>query len=399
MSASRIRLCMAVNNLDVGGLERLVISLLNHLPRDRYDLSLVCLSGEGKLFSQVDLPRSDCLILDKEPNLGSAAARVRLPILMYRIGRFLQEKRVDILDVHNLAPLLFAGAPARMLPNGPRVIYTEHNQIHRSNESARRKFREYARIAHKIVTVSRDLRRTLVEKVDVPTPIQVIHNGIDGSRFGRPSDGAVRRELGIDANAFVVGTAVVLSEQKGVKYLLEATKLVHAQAPEIQFVIAGDGPQRAELEDKARADKLGSNVRFIGYRSDIPALIASYDTYVLPSLWEGLPLALLEALAQGLPIVATTVGGNPEVVESGENGFLVPPKEPRALAEQILRVYRDADLRSRVKEANQKKFAAQFSLDAMIRSYGELFGEQMSAKTSRARSRLSPAVSSVAPLG
>lgn len=214
MAFSRTRLCMAVNNLDVGGLERLVISLLNHLPRDRYELSLVCLSGEGKLFSQVELPRSACLVLDKHPSLERPTERARVPLHMYRVGRFLRERQIDILDVHNLAPLLFAGGPARMIPGGPRVLYTEHNQIHRSNAHARRKFREYARLAHKVVAVSRDLERTLVEKVDIPTPIQVIHNGIDGSRFGRPSDGAVRRELGIAESAFVVGTAVVLSSRR-----------------------------------------------------------------------------------------------------------------------------------------------------------------------------------------
>lgn len=385
MSTSRIGLCMAVNNLDVGGLERLVISLIHHLPRDRYDLSLICLSGKGKLFRQVDLPPSACLVLDKAPSLDRVGERARTPLHMYRIARFLQERRVDILNVHNLAPLVFAGAPARMMPSGPRVIYTEHNQIHRSNEHARRKFREYSRLAHKVVTVSRDLERTLVEKVDVPTPIEVIHNGIDGSPFGLPSNGAVRRELGIDPKAFVVGTAVVLSEQKGIKYLLDATKLVHAEAPEIQFVIAGDGPSRRELEEKARQDGLGPTVRFIGYRSDIPAVIGSFDTYVLPSLWEGLPLALLEALAQGVPIVASTVGGNPEVVEHGANGFLVPPADSRALADHVLRVYRDEEWRRRVDIANRLKFASQFSMDAMVRRYVRLFSEQMAAKMVRSR--------------
>lgn len=374
---------MAVNNLDVGGLERLVISLLEHLPRDLYDLSLICLSGEGKLFRQIDLPRSSCLVLDKEPSLASPLARARSPLHMARIARFLQDKRVDILNAHNLAPLVFAGAPARLLPSGPRVIYTEHNQIHRSNEKARRKFREYSRLAHKIITVSRDLKRTLVEKVDVPTPIEVIHNGIDGSRYGSPSNGAVRRELGIDPRAFVVGTAIVLSEQKGVKHLLDATKLVHAQAPDIEFVIAGDGPSRRALEEQARAD--GLKVRFIGYRSDVPAVIGAFDTYVLPSLWEGLPLALLEALAQGLPIVATTVGGNLEIVEHEANGLLVPPADSRALADQILRAYRDDDFRRRVDIANRLKFASHFSLDAMIRRYVSLFSEQMAAKRVRSR--------------
>lgn len=380
MSEQRIKLCMAVNNLDVGGLERLVISLLKSLPRERYELSLVCLSGGGKLFSQVELPPSACLVLDKNPVVGTFEERSRVPLLMYRIAKFLRERRVDILDVHNLAPLIYAGGAARLLPSGPRVVYTEHNQIYRADEWARRKFREYSRIAHQIVTVSHDLERALVDKVKVRAPTRTIHNGIDGSRFGAPSDGSIRRELGIAEDAFVFGTAVVLSEQKGVTYLLDAAKLVHAEAPEIQFVIAGDGPLRQQLETKARADNLGPNVRFLGYRSDIPALVASFDTYVLPSLWEGLPLALLEATAQGLPIIATAVGGNPEVVEHGTNGFLVPPRDPKALAEHLLRMYREPELRRQIRDRNVRKFTERFSMDAMLRSYDRLFEEQRAAR-------------------
>jgi len=380
VSDPRINLCMAVNNLDVGGLERLVISLLKNLPRDRYELSLVCLSGGGKLFSQVELPPSACLVLDKDPDVGTMRERARVPFHMYRIARFLRRRKVDILNVHNLAPLIYAGGAGRMLPSGPRVVYTEHNQIYRANERARRKFREYARLAHQIVTVSHDLERTLVDKIKVPVPARTIHNGIDGSRFAGANDGGVRRELNIADDAFVFGTAVVLSEQKGITYLLDAVKLVRAQAPEVQFVIAGDGPLREHLESKARSDNLGPNVRFLGYRSDIPALVASFDTYVLPSLWEGLPLALLEASAQGLPIIASAVGGNPEVVEHGVNGFLVPPRDPKALADHLLRIYRDPELRQEMRRNNLKKFAERFSMDAMIRSYVGLFDEQIARR-------------------
>ncbi|HVH45292.1 MAG TPA: glycosyltransferase, partial [Labilithrix sp.] len=141
-----------------------------------------------------------------------------------------------------------------------------------------------------------------------------------------------------------------------------------------------------------RADRLGPRVRFVGYRADVPALIASFDTYVLPSLWEGLPLGLLEALAQGTTIVATTVGGNPEIVEHSVNGFLVPPADSVALAEHILRVHRDPELRGRICALNRAKFAASFSLEAMIRSYVWLFEEQMTARRERARQPIAPAI-------
>ena len=380
MSSARIRLCMAVTNLDVGGLERFVISLVRHLPRSRFDLSLVCLSGEGKLFSQVDLPRSACLVLDKDP-VVRGGEWARLPLVVARIARFLRERRVDVVNVHNLAPLVYAGTAARLLPSGPRVVYTEHNQIHRANARARQKFRHYCRLAHEVVTVSHDLARTLADDLRVPRPVRSVPNGIDGSAFGRPRDAGVRRQLGIDADAFVFGMAAVLSEQKGVTHLLDAAKDVLAEEPRTHLVIAGTGPLRGELEAKARAAGLTSNVHFIGYRSDVPALIASFDAYVLPSLWEGLPLALLEALAQGLPIVASRVGGVPEVVDHGVNGFLVPPADAKRLAEHLLRIRRDANLRKRMARASRDKFDAEFDIHAAtIPRYIRLFEEHSTEK-------------------
>jgi glycosyltransferase involved in cell wall biosynthesis len=228
--------------------------------------------------------------------------------------------------------------------------------------------------------VSHDLERTLVDKVKVRPPVQVIHNGIDGSRFGGPKDNGVRRSLGIADDAFVFGTAVVISEQKGITFLLDAAKRVVAEAPEVTFLIAGDGPLRVQLEARSKAEGLEPKVRFLGYRSDIPQLLASYDTYVLSSLWEGLPLALLEALALGLPVVCTTVGGNPEVIEHGKNGFLVPPRDSAALAEHLLKIYRDKDFRARIRTESPKKFEIGFSMDAMVRQYLRLFDAEMAAR-------------------
>lgn len=379
MIAQPIRLCMAVNNLDVGGLERFVISLLRHLPRSKFELSLVCLSGTGRLFSELELPAGATLVLDKNPVLEGVASKVRSLSTVARIARFLGRRRVDILNTHNLAPLIYAGAAARLSSARPRVVYTEHNQIHRAGPRARRRFREYARIAHEIVTVSHDLRRTLVSDVGVPRPVRAIHNGIDGSRFARPRDGSVRRELGIRPDTFVIGTAVVLSEQKGITHLLHAARAVLAREPGVVFVVAGDGPLRRELEDEARALGVADGVRFVGYRADIPELLASFDTYVLPSLWEGLPLALLEALAQGLPVVASAVGGIPEIIEHGRNGFLVPRGDAQSLSEHLLLLRRDPELRRRIAAANRRRFLAKFDLDSMVGRYVRFYEEQMGA--------------------
>ncbi len=305
----KINLCMVVNNLDVGGLEKLVLSLLRHLDRSRFELHLICIMGKGKLFGEVDLDPENVLILQKRLTLNVG---VRIdPKLIADIRRFLAEKRIDIIHVHNLAPLLFAGLAARSLSNRPRVVYSEHNQINRAGEWSRRKFWFYALLADEIIAVSHDLETILVDKLRILRRVQVIHNGIDGAKFEGVTGEHLRAELGIRPGEFVIGTAVVLSEQKGIRYLLEAAEMVRREEPAIRFLIAGDGPIKDQLLEQARTMDLGDRVSFLGYRRDIPELLSLFDAYVLPSLWEGLPLALLEALALGQPVLCTPSAATP----------------------------------------------------------------------------------------
>jgi glycosyltransferase involved in cell wall biosynthesis len=303
------------------------------------------------------------------------AERLRIPATLMRIGKFLREREVEVVHAHNLAPLLYGGLASRMRgPWRPSVLYSEHNQIYRAGARARRRFAGYVRLADEVIAVSQDLRRTLVG-LHVSPPVRVLHNGIDPGAFTGADGAAIRRELGFTGGEFLVGTAVVLSEQKGIRYLLEGARIVRAADPTIRFVIAGDGPLREELEGLAASMGLGDTVRFLGYRRDVPHLVAALDLYVLPSLWEGLPLALLEALGSGKPILATTVGGNPEVVEDGENGCLFPPRDPEAIAGAVLRLRADAVLRERMRRNNVAKFTRQFSVATMVAGHLDVYRE------------------------
>ncbi len=364
---------MIVNSLDVGGLEKVVINLIRHLDRDKVVPYLVCLDGPGKLFAEAGLPSDRCLVLKKRPlNLGLIHVD---PSFVLTIRKFLKANEIDIVHVHNFGPLVFGGGAARLIARKrPRVVYSEHNQVNSASDKTLARFRWWVRLADQVVAVSHNLQSVLLDRLKISRPVQVIHNGIDGALFTSGDDREqVRAELGVGPDDFLIGTAVVLSEQKGIRYLLEAAQRVLGAAPAIKFVIAGDGPLKNELGDLARTLGLGGSVVFAGYRKDVPRLLSGYDLYVLPSLWEGLPLALLEAMSLGKPIVATRVGGNPEIVEHGTNGFLVPPKDPRALADALLTAYRDRAQAPRMKVANQQKFAAEFSVQAMCRQHERLF--------------------------
>jgi glycosyltransferase involved in cell wall biosynthesis len=302
------------------------------------------------------------------------------PGLIWSIRRFLAARGARVVHSHNMAPLVYAGVCARMVRGRPAVVYSEHNQVYSATPAARKRFSYYVRLADEVVAVSHDLERTLTEEIGIRRPVRVIYNGIDGRRFADTGGEKVRRELGFGDDDLVVGTAVVLSEQKGIAYLLEAARRVLDAEPRARFVIGGEGPLRQRLEARAAELALGDRVRFLGYRRDVPDLISSLDLYVLPSLWEGLPLALLEALAIGKPIVCTTVGGNPEIVEDGVNGFLVPPRQPEPLADRILRALRDRGFREAARQRNQKKFADVFSVDKMVDGHASLYRDLASRR-------------------
>lgn len=371
---SRVRVTMVVNNMDVGGLEKVVLNLLSSLSKDRYELSLACLKGQGKLYDQVKLPESARIVLETNQltNLGFAKFDLRT---LRDLRRFFAAQRTDIVHAHNFAPLIYAGLAARSLPRRPKIVYSEHNQVNSASPADLKKFGYYVRLADEAVAVSDNLRDVLVNKLKVKTKVRVIKNGIDDARFAGVTGDRVRKELGVADDDVLIGTAVVLSKQKGITHLLAAARDVLVDCPKAKFVVAGDGPLRGELESELAAKNLGDSFRFLGYRSDIPELLASFDVYVLPSLWEGLPLALLEALRLGKFIVCTDVGGNPEVVDDGVHGFLVPPAEPKPLAKKLVEAIKSPELRARAAKESPERFHRYFSLEAMAGGHERLFEE------------------------
>ena len=366
------RVAFVVNNLDVGGLEKVVVCLLTKLDRARFDPHLICLSGQGELFGDAKLASEATLVLEKRQKnyLGlnfdlSALAAIR---------RFVSRRSIRLVHAHNAAPLIYAGLASRSLAGRPHIVYSEHNQIYSASDAAKKKFRFYLKLADSVVSVSHDLANSLRVSVGWRGPIEVIHNGVDGRRFEVGRNEKVRAELGVTDETFLIGTGVVLSRQKGLSDLIEAAQRVCAKCPRAVFVIAGDGPLRAELENLGRQSGLGSRLRFLGYRNDMPDFVAALDLYVLPSLWEGLPLVLCEALAVGKPIVCTNVGGNSEVVIDGENGYVVPAADPLALSAAILKVSQETGLVETYRNRNRDRFEKHYSDHAMVAAHEELYG-------------------------
>jgi glycosyltransferase involved in cell wall biosynthesis len=226
-----------------------------------------------------------------------------------------------------------------------------------------------------VVAVSDDIARGLLEGAWAPAErLHTVLNGVDLQHF-RPSRdrGASRAPLGLPLTVPVIGTVARLSPEKDQFTLLQAFARVRQALPEARLVIVGDGPLRPDLTAQSQELGVAEHTLFLGERSDVAALFGAMDVFCLPSRTEGTSLTLLEAMASGLPVVATAVGGTPEVVEADRSGFLVPPAEPQALADALVRVLKHPDLADRMGAAGRGIVAARYSLRAMVEQYSELY--------------------------
>ncbi len=229
------------------------------------------------------------------------------------------------------------------------------------------------RCLHRQIAVSRHIAFRLHDRFGVPEDrIVVIRNAVEPPARVT-TDTRLRTEIAGDAQTPLALTVARLDEQKGIAHLIDAAALV----PGVVFAIAGDGPDRAALEGRAAERGVSSRVRFLGHRRDVPALLAIADLFVLPSLYEGFPLSVLEAMAAGVPVVATAVGGTDELV-SGATGTLVPPADPRALADGIRALLADRDGAARRAATAREHVLTTHSAGAMVASMSALYESLLS---------------------
>jgi glycosyltransferase involved in cell wall biosynthesis len=288
-------------------------------------------------------------------------ARIGLPSFF----RTIREARPTVFHAHLTTPMgckygLLAAALARV----PGILGTVH-LVPATDAGFRYALsqRLITACVQRYIAVSRSIAERLLAGMRVPRcKVQVIQNGIPLGSFGR--SGKPVRPAGLPGmpSRPLVLTVARLDGQKGHTYLLQAAQRI----PEVDLVFVGDGPRRMELECQARALGLGDRVHFLGFRSDVPDLLAACDMFVLPSLWEGLPLAVLEAMAARKPVVATAIGGTDETVAHGVTGILVPPADPAALANAIRSLVADPEASRRLGEAGRARVEHEFSVETMM---------------------------------
>ncbi|MEW6458168.1 MAG: glycosyltransferase family 4 protein [Bacillota bacterium] len=307
---------------------------------------------------------------------------------LFRLSAFLRDRRYTIVHTHT-SKAGFIGRLAARLARLPVVVHTVHGFAFHE-ESSRLQLGMYgalerlaASAADRVVTVSHYHRDWALKLgIGLPEKVVAIPNGIAPERvITSGSREQARLELGLTPRDYALLSTGRLAPQKGLEFLLSAIALLEEQElPPFRLFLAGTGPLSETLEKKVQDLKIEPRVRFLGFRNDVGALLQAADMVVLPSLWEGLSIALLEAMAAGKPIVTTSIGSNLEATGGGEAAVLVPPKDSGALAEAIRGLILDSAKAELLGEAARKRFVEQYTEDKMLSAYLELYNQLLAEK-------------------
>ncbi len=342
--------------LNVGGQERLLVEMARHRNRERFDWTVISLRDRGTLAPTLDSLGVNVIALDAPPGFR--------PSLWRRLAKIFRDNQIDVVHTHDDGPLIY-GMPAAWWAGVKTRVHTlHHGRLDSITRRQRWLIRLAARFTPHFICVSQDSARWIVEQGVALPRVQTLWNGIDLTRFA----------FNGPAKAGSIVTVARLSPEKDVANLLRAVPDVLAAHPDARFEIAGDGPCRNELLTLAADLGIANNISFLGEIQDVPALLARASLFVLPSQTEGVSLTLLEAMARGLPIVTTRVGGNPEVVDHGVTGMLVPSRDPVPLACAINEILANPDLGERMGRAGRERVENNFDIRKMMAQYESLYG-------------------------
>jgi glycosyltransferase involved in cell wall biosynthesis len=359
-----------VDHLKIGGAQTHLVQLLSRLDRQRFQPMVCALKAQGELCRTVEamgVPVFDGGL--GRTLMGWGGARV-----LARLAGLFRRERVDVAHAYLFHPNVLAPIAGR-LAGVPAVVASKRSLDRYPSRLPRWACRLGNRLADR-VTINADAigRFVAAEEGCPPAKMVLIPNGVREEALEAPADGrAKRRELGIPAEAPIVGAVSRLAWKKGIAHLVQATPRILAAAPDARVVVAGDGPLRDELRAEAAALGVGDRVLLLGSRDDTIALMAAFDVFVLPSVVEGMSNALIEAMAVGRPVVATDVGGNPEVVVDGQTGLLVPPAAPDRLAAAVVTLLGAPGRAAEMGEAGRRRVMGHYRVDAMTRHIEALY--------------------------
>jgi len=375
-----IRVLHVLLSLEPGGLENGVVNVINRLDRDRFVSSVCCLKHAGEFARRIEDPR--VAIHELHWRGGND------PRLALRLARLLRRTRPDIVHTRNAEPFFYGFAGAK-LARAKALVHSEHGRKFDDRPARFAVQRWMSRHTDAIFAVSGQLKTDLVRHIGMPeASVEVLHNGVDLSRFNvaaradapSPAREALRRDWGVPAGALVVGSVGRLVAVKNYALLLRA--VASSGLDDVHLVLAGEGPERAALTALAASLGIASRLHLLGHSNDVDRVLGAFDVFVLPSFSEGMSNTLLEAMAAGVPPVASDVGGNGEIVRDGVDGRLFPSDDEAALRACLVALCRDEAARARLATAARERVLSTFDIRQMIERYEQLY-ERVHARTGR----------------
>ena len=360
------RILHVVLSLSPGGTERLVIQMAKHAQRSA-QVAVCCVDEPGDWAHELidhDIPVK---ALHRAPGFR--------PALALKISQLVRRQGANLLHCHHYSPFIY-GALAALVTPGVKVVYTEHGRYSDALPSPKRKLANgfFARTPGSFVAVSDDLRHHMIAEGFSPHRVHVIHNGVVVGPH--PTDAErleARRRLGLDPAWVIFATVARLNPVKDLVTMINAFSQAGRDNPSLRLVIVGDGGERGKLETLAGSTEIGKHIIFTGQRDDVRELMPGFDVYVNSSIIEGISVTILEAMASGVAVLATRVGGTPEVVVENHTGVLVPARSPGELALAMKTLVDDRVTRMVFARNGRARVEQSFSMDRMLADYQQLY--------------------------
>ncbi len=395
----KIHLLFVITKLELGGAQKQLLNLLTHLDRQRYILSLIT-AREGLLVREVQSIEN--LRLIKSNTLERPINPIKDLLALWQIFNFIKQNEVDIVHTHSSKAGIL-GRWAGVLAGVKIILHTVHGwSFHKYQNLLFRKFiiwleRFTALFTTQLIVVSNhDLEKGLRNRIGRRDKYKLIRYGINYKDFTKKQEG-LREELGLGSSDLLIGMVACFKPQKSPQdfiklafFIIKSSSLINVRSSrdknlssslkKVRFILIGDGILRKKIERMIVKLGLTQEIILMGWRRDIPRILSAIDIFVLTSLWEGLPISVLEAMCASLPIVVSNTGGVSELILDGKNGFLVPPRDIRKMAEKINNLLEDEDLRRMIGSNSRAALDYNFSLDTMIRNTDNLYKDLVKKK-------------------
>ena len=365
-----------IHRFDVGGLENGVVNLINRIPPDRYRHAIIAMTEYTDFAKRLTNPSVTLHAIHKREGKDPGA--------YLRLWRLLRKLRPDIVHSRNLSAI--EAAPVAALAGVPYRIHGEHGRDIHDIDGINKKYLQLRRICQpfiqRYIPLSKDLEQWLAQTVGVPAAKVVqLYNGVDSRRFtpDTVNDPSLENKAFFAPGNIIIGTAgrmMTVKDQPGlVRAFIELLKLLPDRREQLRLVLIGDGPLRQECEALIRTAGIEGHCWLAGSRDDVPQLLRRLDVFVLPSLAEGISNTILEAMATGLPVVATRVGGNAELVVEGKTGKLVPENAPLAMAKALAEYVTMPEVMRIHGAAGRARVESEFSMEKMVQGYLAVYDE------------------------